>query len=398
MSKGYGATAKRHLKDSDPGSSAPKSRLSVDSRRLDQPFPTFRKPTVIGSFSVNALRQYQSDNGNLKYLRQDVDPNGQVHFDLNRGMDCVTTKNEDETTLEGIKMLLTWISLNRRKFVSAVDQKSSEINGNFSLNTDFVCFRGLMTCIMCTPYEYREGWIISAVKFRDTIYLLKEESAQQTAQRRNWDDKMKRILTWGYKFEQYMMTDKPNQNPDANEPINTNEEFCGMFRTRLGSHSVVYGAEMDGLTVESSVPEDKNEIDLGKVQFAELKCSRQIDHPRQAKNFEKYKLIKWWAQSFLVGVPTVICGFRDDNGIVHTLKSYPITEMPKLAKREWLPNVCMNFLNNFFDFVKSEMSHSEGEVVQFIFDPKSGFVQCAQSKLPRSHILSDDYVENLIHE
>ena len=31
---------------------------------------------------------------------------------------------------------------------------------------------------------------------------------------------------------------------------------------------------------------------------------------------KKFKQIKWWCQSFLVGVPTIVCGFRDDDGIV----------------------------------------------------------------------------------
>ncbi|XP_059098919.1 decapping and exoribonuclease protein-like [Tigriopus californicus] len=396
MSKGYGAMEKRRVKDSDLGDSAPKSGLCVNSRYLDQPFPNFRKPVLIGSFSVNAQRQFQPDNANLKFLHRNVDRDERVSFDLNRGMNSVTTKNEDETTQEGIKMLLTWISLNQGKFTVMLDQKATKAS---SLNTDFVCFRGLMTCIMCTPYEYREGWTISAVKFKDTIYLLKIESEAQATQRRNWDDKMKRILTWGYKFEQYMMTDQPGQEPDANEPMNTNEEFCGMFRTRLGSHSLVYGAEMDGLVMDTSAPQDKDAIDLTQAEFAELKCSRQMDHPKQERNFVKYKLIKWWAQSFLVGVPKVICGFRDDRGTVNSLRSYPVTEMPKLGKRDWLPNVCMNFLNNFLSFVKAEMSRStEGEVVQFVWNHNDDFVQCVQSKLPRSFILSDEYVEKLSHQ
>ena len=32
--------------------------------------------------------------------------------------------------------------------------------------------------------------------------------------------------------------------------------------------------------------------------------------------------MKWWAQSFLVGVPKIVCGFRDDEGIVKSLQHF----------------------------------------------------------------------------
>ena len=42
----------------------------------------------------------------------------------------------------------------------------------------------------------------------------------------------------------------------------------------------------------------------------------------------RYKQMKWWAQSFLVGVPRVICGFRDDEGIVKNLQTFKTAEIP----------------------------------------------------------------------
>ena len=42
----------------------------------------------------------------------------------------------------------------------------------------------------------------------------------------------------------------------------------------------------------------------------------------------RYKLMKWWAQSFLVGVPKIVCGFRDDDGIVKNLQSFRTSMIP----------------------------------------------------------------------
>ena len=46
----------------------------------------------------------------------------------------------------------------------------------------------------------------------------------------------------------------------------------------------------------------------------------------------RFKLIKFWAQSFLVGIPKIVCGFRDDDGIVHRLETYSTKEIPSMAR------------------------------------------------------------------
>ena len=32
--------------------------------------------------------------------------------------------------------------------------------------------------------------------------------------------------------------------------------------------------------------------------------------------------MKWWAQSFLVGIPKIVCGFRDDDGVVKNVQHF----------------------------------------------------------------------------
>ena len=40
-------------------------------------------------------------------------------------------------------------------------------------------------------------------------------------------------------------------------------------------------------------------------------------------------MLKWWAQSFLVGIERVVVGFRDDDGTVHRLHAYATKQLPK---------------------------------------------------------------------
>ena len=109
--------------------------------------------------------------------------------------------------------------------------------------------------------------------------------------------------------------------------MNLRLEKKNFFRSRLGPHSLVYGAEMDGLipgfkTINNEDEDDANivdRVDLNASSFVELKTSRKIDHPGQLRSLRRFKLIKWWCQSYAVGIGVVCAGMRDDDGRVLTL-------------------------------------------------------------------------------
>ncbi len=218
-----------------------------------------------------------------------------VNWDLNEGLSAVVRKDPSFQMSEGIGFMLKWILLNKDAFRPAVhDNSSSSLANNdplVSLSTDFVCFRGICTKVMCTPYERREGWQIYAVKHRGTIYLRQMDTDAQIKAETNKSQRQKDMCSWGYKFEQYMQDDlrkeQERESRFERKPVNENEEFCAMYRTRLGNHSVVYGAEMDGFQLKNPIDPDTcegmniDEIDLNQDGFfVELKTSRTIDSPR----------------------------------------------------------------------------------------------------------------------
>ncbi len=157
--------------------------------------------------------------------------------------------------------------------------------------------------------------------------------------------------------------------------MNECEEFCCVFRTRLGKHSVVYGAEMDGVAVSDSVLGSSGgaeALDLNREEFVELKTTKDLDHPGQERNFRRFKLIKWWCQSFLVGIGTVVAGFRDDAGRVTSVAEYPVREIPRQCADHWKPNVCVNFLHEFLGHVRESMMGEGGDLreVRFYWSPR----------------------------
>ena len=58
--------------------------------------------------------------------------------------------------------------------------------------------------------------------------------------------------------------------------------------------------------------------------YLELKTSRLMTQENHVNTFEKFKMLKYWAQSISVGVPRVLVGFRNDEGMVSQPVAVPI--------------------------------------------------------------------------
>lgn len=97
--------------------------------------------------------------------------------------------------------------------------------------------------------------------------------------------------------------------------------------TKLGHNLLLYGAETDGIATNETVREP---VDWTNLKFIELKTNRTIKTKWQMQ-FYKKKLLKWWCQSFLVGIEEVICGTRADNGMVFEIDTIRVSDMPKIA-------------------------------------------------------------------
>jgi RAT1-interacting protein len=162
-------------------------------------FPNISKPKIVGSFSVDKLRTYQNDNSNLKYLVLPKDK--KFSFNLNEGFELYQFKPE-QSHAEKIDHLLSYILKNLDKSKQRDD--GAPAAGQF-LRHDFVCFRGLMRLLMCTPYEFRESWSILATKYKGTIYLCAKELEEKRMERLNATDMSKKICAYGFKFEQFIL-------------------------------------------------------------------------------------------------------------------------------------------------------------------------------------------------
>lgn len=75
---------------------------------------------------------------------------------------------------------------------------------SFSLNTDFIAWRGHFTKFLITPYQTREPWKMAVTKFKGTIYISEVETEKSRQERVNRSPIHQEMCYWGYKFEDYM--------------------------------------------------------------------------------------------------------------------------------------------------------------------------------------------------
>ncbi|XP_051570404.1 decapping and exoribonuclease protein [Myxocyprinus asiaticus] len=332
--------------------------LSTHRQRYERNFPLYKQPVEVGFFSLDSKRNFFNDQRQLRYY---VQPKKSPEFNLRDGYTNRFIKRDDGVK-EKLDHILKWILENRDQ----IQIRDSQSSSSCPLGVDFVTWRGHLTKVLTTPYETQEGWMLAASRFGGTIYISEVETEAARVNRENRSERHEEMMYWGYKFEQYTCADDVDGAPDPGGVVNTNEAFCTVVQTRLADHKLLFSGEVDCRIKDSDAPP-------APACYVELKTSAEICTPKQRSNFHRYKLLKWWAQSFLPGVPQIVAGFRDHDGIVVSVEAFQTSKISQLIKNEyncWKPTVCMNFCNDFLSFVKSVVQEDDPRLVYlFRWDP-----------------------------
>ena len=147
-----------------------------------------------------------------------------------------------------------------------------------------------------------------------------------------------------------------------NEIVNNHAQYVSIVRTGIGNTTLVLGGEVDAGTLSplSNFPvlttclvwDVKPEPPHTRINWVELKTSVSPQSDRDLLAFER-KLMKFWIQSFLLSVPKIIVGFRDQNGILVRIEEMETEKIPGTVKRRgkatWDGNMCINFAAGFLD-------------------------------------------------
>ncbi|KAL4967256.1 DXO/RAI1 family decapping nuclease [Aspergillus stella-maris] len=293
-----------------------------------------RRPKEIASFSYDDQHAYHLGDSSLRWYYPP-----QLPADLNRGFD--TFQKLDDTADEHLDALLdTIVALERET------EKKCE--------ADIITWRGMMTKILTAPFDNMNGFEMNATCFQKQLQKNQRMPPGMASQ-----DLM---AYWGYKFETISVLDKTWDDATRDEieqredlVVNNNAQYCSIARTGIGHSKLVLGGEVDAIW--DSKPDRKED----PINWVELKTSAEIRNDRDKLKFER-KLLKFWAQSFLLGVPKIVVGFRDQDGIVRRLEELETAKIPSKVKLSgrgtWDGNICINFAATFLDWLKTTIQES----------------------------------------
>lgn len=254
-----------------------------------------------------------------------------IGADLNAGLEEFVKK---EQNLGGVELI-----------------EEALIDAGIDLETDttakWIMYRNCLNRVMNTLYS-DDAWVIDVHKDKDGRLRLQQVNVEQPDYAP--PATMKRFAYYGYKFEQ-LCTDPQHPKATAKQ-----DEFCGVFYVRIGKHKMFVGAEMDCYLkppLQGSAPE-----------FVELKTAVQSAVLSRGSNFARFKMRKYWIQSWLVGTAHIIVGLRDKHGILRQIKRYATKQLPRMGERYWSASACLNFLDHFLHVLDAKTEPGFSYTVQ----------------------------------
>jgi RAT1-interacting protein len=123
----------------------------------------------------------------------------------------------------------------------------------------------------------------------------------------------------------------------------------------------------------------------------ELKTSKELTSPRAIASFQQHKLLKFWAQSFLLGVPRIVVGFRSERNVLVSTQMLETMKIPAQVRERagWDGNICINFAAKFLDFIKHTVDETSVWGISYVAG--SNTLQVSP-KATATSFLPQDYV------
>lgn len=312
------------------------------------------EPFEVGCYSRDGERRVEY--GSRLQLSKYQDP--PLGADLSDNIDTFREKVQDDFGVEPVVRALQSCKFNVRK------------------DSDFVTYRNNLNKIAGTPYNGRDAWELDAVKLPDSPVFLDVRKLDEGTP----SPMHKRFMYMGYYFESLC-------TGTQDEPVDANSEFCSIIRLRLGGHRILFAAEID-------CEWDQSPTSGGPLRnYIELKTMREPRSRRDRDNMHRHRFMKYWIQSFLAGVRTVVVGVRDDDGFLRKIEHFPTRELPHRARAQlaparnqryqsqggggttWEPFVILNFLDHVLYQIRTHCKANVGKAVRVRYDPRQKKVE-----------------------
>ncbi|KAK1819672.1 decapping endonuclease targeting mRNA [Friedmanniomyces endolithicus] len=309
---------------------------------------SIRRPREFAHFSyddTHALKPLSAESLSYYYPPVFGAPGVEEHRpDLSAGFK--TFRQRDDSVDEHLDGLLDTLQAYEEALLLKIEGGEDEVEvANVRVKADVVTWR--------------------AHKLTQAQSFIEENQAYKAAQRRSQNSQQPRrgeasqemMQYWGYKFEcistlQAPWADTTRADIESRETliVSNNPQYCSMVRTGIGATSLVLAGEVDCVLGEKKERPDQ------PIPWIELKTSAEpgnLSNLRDAVKYER-KLLRYWAQSFLLGVPKIMVGYRTPDGFLTRIAELETQRIPAQVKRgahTWDGNLCINLTAAFLDFL-----------------------------------------------
>ncbi|KAK8066371.1 RAI1 like PD-XK nuclease-domain-containing protein [Apiospora hydei] len=354
-----------------------------------------KRPKEFACFSYDDNHEFHLGDSSLRWYYPP-----QLGADLSQGFESF--EKHDDSQDEHLDSLL--------RAVIAHEQETGK-----KIDAQVVTWRGMMTKvptpellrhrtpltgrqIMATPFEDRDGFIEENHAYKQAS-MQEQRNRQNTGNRRHHQPQFSpEVMTFwgeGYKFETlstlpatWAETSREYIENRENEVVSNKAQYCSVVRTGIGKSILCLGGEVD------AVWDAKPQVKGAPINWVELKTSAAIRDERGMQNFER-KLMKFWIQSFLLGVPKIIVGFRDQGGILRKIEEIRTESIPVKAMQRgvqsWNADMCINFASSFLDWLK-QVINDDG-VWRIRRAPGSKQIEVSRvEEAGHGKILTDDFI------
>ncbi|XP_018019735.1 uncharacterized protein LOC108676193 isoform X2 [Hyalella azteca] len=348
-------------------------------------------PTIIGHYSMTGEDQAFDGRNCAKIDMSWVKASGKKYLKTRMDLNEVQLEDMKDDNNDSLKNLQQWILENPECM---------------SPKPHFVTTRRVMRYLLTSIYpQMDELLVIHATKIGETIYMYhvaseKEEQKDKSVSgkkrknsERTEEDKRK-DSSYGFKFERCM-----EHGSKASTGNNGNKSYYVVVQAKLelersskpDHYTLLYKAEVDGMNKDFYTDDIKQhpnvaalielktcqlKIDAGardkkKKQTGKLnvdaKDKKKTGMPKfdaEKQYLKPYTMRNAWAQCWSVGIPSVVCGFRDKSGVVWCLRSFRVDDLPDLQKRnfnkiDFSPDEMENGLIKFLQWAKTEVKDDE---------------------------------------
>ncbi|WIA33467.1 hypothetical protein OEZ86_006597 [Tetradesmus obliquus] len=203
-------------------------------------------------------------------------------------------------------------------------------------------YRNNLNKVLLTPVSLDNEWAVDACFWGGTLFLDINKAGNQEYPNQD------KFVYYGYKFEALCT---------GQDHVDSSSEFAVLVQYRLGSHSVLMAAEIDCAKEEGDGPD-------GGRPYVELKTYKMPAHSRAVAIMYKDKHPRWWLQSFLAGVTTLVLGARNHTGQLLKVHEVPVQLLLGLsanAGQAWDPNLLLGFGDSVLSWIAAAAQQQPGQ-------------------------------------